>query len=290
MMCSDADTMVKVVIDPEAGFCGGVKRAIEKVEDELGKGDDIYVRGALIHNRREMERLHRRGLKISPELKAVSGKALFIRTHGETPVVYRQARKQGIRIIDATCRNVRRSQRVIAAAAKEGRRIYIFGKKRHPEVIGLLGYCQSKGIVIESPSEALEVSNDASALLIPQTTADREQFEALKGLMHNRLKDFQVYDAICPFVSHREEELMDFAGLYDAVVFVGGRHSSNTAVLFSCCKRVNPNSFFIEKPEELELDKLAGFSSIGISGSASTPMWQLEEIADIIVKEIKKPV
>ncbi len=153
-------------------------------------------------------------------------------------------------------------------------------------MIGLLGYCQGNGVVLEKPKEAEGIDNDSPSLLIPQTTANREKFEALKTQICAKSRDINVYDAICPFVSHRERELKEFAAKYDAVVFVGGRHSSNTAVLFSCCMRVNPNSYFIEKPEELQMDKLSNYSSIGISGSASTPMWQLEEIAGKILKEL----
>lgn len=278
---------MKVVIDPQAGFCGGVKRAIKMVEEALREGDDTFVRGELIHNPREMERLCSLGLEICSEIDIISCKSMFIRTHGETPKIYQQANGAGIEIIDATCRNVRRSHKIIAQAASEKRRIYIFGKRHHPEVIGLMGYCGGNGMVLQSLEDVkLELIEDAPSLLIPQTTADPDKFEVLRLKMEDIISNLRIYNAICPFVSHREKELREFAKAVDALVFIGGKHSSNTAILFAVCREVNPNSFFVEKPVELPLEELSRFETIGVSGSASTPMWQLEEIADTIQTNI----
>ena len=269
---------IKIVIDPKAGFCGGVKRAIKMVENEFAQGNEVFVRGELIHNEREMDRLHSQGLKLCENLDEGSLEKLFIRTHGEAPGVYDKAERDGFEIIDATCRNVRKSQKIISENASDKRKIYIFGKKHHPEIIGLLGYCMGNGIAFQNFDEiAVDVKNVPS-LLIPQTTADPEKFNEVKKKMSAMVSDLEVYNAICPFVSQREKELLEFAKSSDAVIFVGGKHSSNTAVLFNVCKRANPNSVFAENPNEIDYKNLAKFKSIGISGSASTPMWQLEEI------------
>ena len=288
-LCTSLDkhSIMKVTIDPKAGFCGGVKRAIKMVEKALQKGDRIFVRGELIHNPREMDRLKEMGLEMCNDFNSNRCKSMFIRTHGESPDIYDKSKQLHIEIIDATCKNVRRSQEIIADAAGERRKIYIFGKKHHPEVIGLLGYCNGNGIVLQNAEDFKRAEiEDKPSLLIPQTTADPDIFEALKRKMEMSISDLKVYNAICPFVSHREKELKEFAASCDALVFIGGKHSSNTAVLFSVCKMVNPHSFFVEKPEELPLKELGDFETIGISGSASTPMWQIEEIAEILKKEI----
>ena len=273
----------KVVIDPHAGFCGGVRRAIHLVEKSLTADADIFVRGELIHNPREMKRLEDDGLKISPSVELTAGDSMFIRTHGETPDIYERAEKLGLDIIDATCRNVRKSQHEIKNAAEEGKRVYIFGKQHHPEVIGLCGYCKGSGVVIQSVSEIddLEIT-DTPSLLIPQTTAHPDKFEVVRAVLNDKITELDVYNAICPFVSHREDELREFAASVDAIVFIGGKQSSNTAVLFSVCRQVNENAFFVDHPDDLDLRKLAMFRDIGISGSASTPMWQIEEIAKYI--------
>lgn len=278
---------LKIVIDPRAGFCGGVKRAIKLVEKSLVGDTEIFVRGELIHNQREMERLQKSGLNISPEVNSNSAKTMFIRTHGETPEIYCKAEQLNISVIDATCGNVRRSQKIIAKAAAEGRRIYIFGKKHHPEIIGLLGYCKGLGIVLESDKDIDSEIVNIPSLLIPQTTAHPNKFEKIRRELALRIDDLQVYNAICPFVSKREEELKEFAVSVEAIVFVGGKQSSNTAVLFGVCKKVNPNSFWVDRPEELNIDELKSFNNIGISGSASTPMWQLKEIANYISDKLK---
>jgi 4-hydroxy-3-methylbut-2-enyl diphosphate reductase len=137
-------------------------------------------------------------------------------------------------------------------------------------------------VVIEKVEEFSLNTEDIPSLLIPQTTADPLKFAELQSKMSTVISDLKVYNAICPFVSKREKELRNFAKSCDAIIFVGGAHSSNTAVLFSVCKQVNPNSFFVEKPEDLPGEKLSQFELIGVSGSASTPMWQLEEIAEVI--------
>ena len=276
----------RIIIDPRAGFCGGVKRAILLVQDSLKNGGEIFVRGELIHNQREMERLARNGLRITPEVDTVSGKAMFIRTHGETPDIYRKAEELGLEVIDATCRNVKKSQEVIADAAADGRKIYIFGKRHHPEVIGLCGYCRDQGRVIQSVDDFNDEIDNCPSLLIPQTTADPGKFEKVRHYLAENISDLVVYNAICPFVSHREDELRTFAASVDAIVFVGGKQSSNTAILFSVCKSVNHNSFFADRPQELPLAELSRFNTIGVSGSASTPMWQLEEIANYISDSI----
>jgi 4-hydroxy-3-methylbut-2-enyl diphosphate reductase len=276
------DSKIKIVVDPKAGFCGGVKRAIKLVERELNSGNEIFARGELIHNEREMKRLYEKGLKVCEELDSSPCQTLFIRTHGEAPETYHKSEDLGVDLIDATCRNVRRSQEIISKNADEGRNIYIFGKKRHPEVIGLLGYCKGKGMVFQNAEDISTMVDNVPSLLIPQTTADPFKFEAARKKLNELITDLEVYNAICPFVSQRDEELFKFASEYNAVVFVGGKHSSNTAVLFEVCKKSNPNSFFAEYQEELPYDKLMKFKSIGISGSASTPMWQLEEIAKAI--------
>jgi len=278
----------KILIDPRAGFCGGVKRAIRLVEKSLHTEKEIFVRGELIHNQREMLRLEKMGLKISPEVESIPGGSMFIRTHGETPEIYRRAVGKGLNIIDATCGNVRKSQRVIKDAAAQGRKIYIIGKKRHPEVIGLSGYCQGKGVVVESVVEILKLTvENVPSLLIPQTTAHPDNFNKAVFALKSKIDDLQVYNAVCPFVSKREEELREFAASVEAIVFVGGKHSSNTAVLFAVCRRVNANAFFVDRPEELPISELKQFRTIGISGSASTPMWQLKEIAKFMEKRWK---
>ncbi len=277
----------KILIDPRAGFCGGVKRAIRLVEKSLGEERGIFVRGELIHNQREMQRLEELGLKISPEVESISGGSMFVRTHGETPEIYCRAEDKGLNVIDATCGNVRKSQRVIKEAANKGRKIYIFGKKRHPEVIGLCGYCQGNGVVVESVEEILTLQvENVPSLLIPQTTAHPDKFDKAVAALQAKIDDLQVYDAICPFVSKREEELKEFAAAVEAIIFVGGKHSSNTAVLFAVCQKVNPNAYFVDSPGELPLDDLRKFTTIGISGSASTPMWQLKEIAKFLEKQL----
>jgi 4-hydroxy-3-methylbut-2-enyl diphosphate reductase len=274
---TDADTMI-IEIDEKAGFCGGVRRAISLVERALKNGEEIYARGELLHNRQEMDRLCDMGLCVTDSLEDVIGKRLFIRTHGESKEVLAEAERIGVDVVDATCPKVRISQEIIDKAHQEGYQIVIVGKERHPEVTALMGFCEGKGIVVYHPRDLDVVDQRQKTILIAQTTVPPEVFREVKETLVHMIPNLTIHDTMCSFVTNRQRELEEFARNYDVVIFVGGKHSSNSRMLFGVCRRINPKSYFVESADELVPLWFHKVGSVGITGSASTPLWQIENI------------
>jgi len=273
---------MKAIIDPRAGFCGGVKRAITLAEDLLGRGGRLAVKGELIHNRLEMERLQDMGLEYVEDLEEAEDCPILVRTHGEDSDFFAQAEKLGLDIINATCPKVRRSQSVIQRAYQEGKQIVVVGRVHHPEVIALQGHCDAKAIVVYGEQLPSEIDPDLPTLLIAQTTVAPEIFNGWQERLQKLMKDLEVFDSRCSFVTRRQKELADFAAEHPAIVFVGGRNSSNTALLYNVCRRVNPRAYFVENEGELDPDWFKNLDRVGVSGSASTPMWLLKRVAETI--------
>jgi 4-hydroxy-3-methylbut-2-enyl diphosphate reductase len=273
---------MKAIIDPKAGFCGGVNRAITLAEELLQQGGQLAVKGELIHNRLEMERLQALGLKYVDDLGEVEGCPVLVRTHGEDGAFFESAQDLDLEIVNATCPKVRRSQNVIRRAHQQGRQIIIVGRINHPEVIALQGHCEGLAIVVYQEDLPPQVDVEKPTLLIAQTTVAPDIFSAWQERLQKLLRDLEVFDSRCSFVTRRQRELAAFAAEHPAVVFVGGKNSSNTALLFNVCRQVNSHSYFVENEAELDPDWFRHLDRVGVSGSASTPMWQLRRVADAI--------
>lgn len=273
---------MKAIVDPLAGFCGGVYRAIGLVEKALHQGEKLAVKGELIHNRLEVRRLHDLGLELIDSLDQARGRAVLVRTHGEESGFFVAARKKGIKCLDATCPKVKRSQKVIRQAHREGKQIVIVGRLNHPEVIALQGHCDGDAIIVNQEETSAPIDPEKPTLLIAQTTVASEMFLSWQKRIRGLVKDLEIFDSRCSFVTRRQKELESFASEHPAVVFVGGRHSSNSRLLYDICLRVNPNTYFVEDETELDLGWLSNFTQVGISGSASTPMWLLKRVAEVV--------
>ncbi len=275
---------IKVVIDKRSGVCGGVKRAIKMIEKEIGKGSgrEIYVNGELLHNRLEMERLVDCGLKVEEDVKKIRSGILFIRTHGVSKKVKELALRNENNIIDATCPKVSNSQKIIEKYCSMGYQIVIVGKEKHPEVKGLLGYCDFKGICILNDKDTDLIDTDRKTLLIAQTTVSSERFEYFIKNLSPKIKDLVISNTICPFVEKRELELIQFAKENNVIIFIGGRNSSNTKVMYDKFSLFNKRSYLIENKSDIDFSWFREGDTIGVSGSASTPIWQIEEVKKVI--------
>jgi len=278
---------VKVVIDPEAGLCTGVRRAIRKAEEELAKSKEVFSWGQIIHNRLEVERLEKMGLRIVADnkLEELRGKKLLIRAHGMPGRFFQEARANGVQIIDTTCPIVRRSQRLVEEYFNKGYQIIIVGKKGHPEVIGLQGYCGGEAIVVLRREEIQGVDFNQKTLLLAQTTISPKDFRLIREYLQRRMPSLEAVDTTCREINSRYRRLIHFAREKDMMIIVGGKNSSNTKLLFELCRSVNPNSYWVESTGELNPNWFRGLQTIGISGGASTPYWQLEQIRNYIIKK-----
>jgi 4-hydroxy-3-methylbut-2-enyl diphosphate reductase len=281
---------MNVTIDPDAGFCFGVSRAIAAAENELSAGEKLYCLGDIVHNSEELERLKSKGLKIitHDDMSLLSGKKVLIRAHGEPPQTFETAKNLNITLIDATCPIVNKLQQRISksyqAASSEGSSILIYGKPGHAEVVGLVGQTGGNAVVISKPEDLDQVDFSKPVHLYSQTTMDKEGLVAVAAEIEKRLESaggqsLKVHNTICGQVSGRAPLVKAFAKKHDVIVFVSGKKSSNGAWLFSLCLSENKRSFFVSSKEELKKDWFYPTDSVGVTGATSTPPWLLNEIA-----------
>ena len=289
--------MAKVEIDKGSGFCFGVVNAISKAEEELAKGSTLYCLGDIVHNSREVERLKGMGLVTinHDEFNRLHDAKVLLRAHGEPPETYETARRNRIEIIDATCPVVLRLQKKIKQEyiqhTEENKQIVIYGKNGHAEVLGLVGQTEGKAIVIEKLEEARSLDLNRSIRLYSQTTKSLDEFQHIVKYIKEHISPgvtFEYYDTICRQVANRIPHIRKFASSHDLIFFVSGKKSSNGKMLFSECRKVNPNSHLIDSPEEIDANLLAKASSIGVCGATSTPKWLMEEISTAIQSKLQE--
>lgn len=283
---------MKVEIDLESGFCFGVLSAIGKAEEELRSSDELYCLGDIVHNGIECERLQGLGLKTinHEQFSTLKGAKVLLRAHGEPPSTYSTAKKNGITLIDATCPVVLKLQQRIHRQYKEldpeTQQIIIFGQKGHAEVLGLVGQTDGTATVIESADEMDRIDFSKDIFLYSQTTKSAASYNQLIEKISERLpadRKFIHNNTVCGQVSHRRENIREFAIRHDVILFVSGRKSSNGKVLFNECLNVNPKTYLIESKENIDFSKLEGAGSVGICGATSTPKWLMEECRDFIL-------
>ena len=270
--------------------------AIRKAEEELNKGP-LFCLGDIVHNGQEVKRLEAQGLETIDydDLRTLHNVRVLLRAHGEPPSTYRIAQHNNNEIIDATCPVVKKLQERIRETFLQHRdaQIVIYGKAGHAEVIGLQGQTNNTAIIVESKEDLNNIDFSKDIYLFSQTTMSVEGFREIvacvehsRDAMHSVSTSdtpavFEYHDTICRNVANRVANLKAFAAAHDIVIFVGGRKSSNAKVLYEHCREANPDTIFIERPDELE-DKLSTLDSrlstnIGICGATSTPLWLMEE-------------
>lgn len=285
-----------IEIDDKSGFCFGVVRAIGEAEQALASGGTVYSLGDIVHNRVEVQRLERLGLKTvtHADLPRLAGCRLFIRAHGEPPTTYAAARALGIEVIDATCPVVARlQQRVVEAHAAMracGGQVVILGKRGHAEVVGLTGQVADRTIVVEGAADLEAIDFARPIHFLSQTTQSLALFDELGAEMRRRAADpaaVTLDDTICRRVSGRERHLEQFAARFDRVLFVAGRKSSNGRVLSEVCRRANAATQLVEEPSEVDPAWLRGAASVGICGATSTPRWLMQEVADRVAQIVE---
>lgn len=280
-------------IDSNSGFCFGVTTAIEKAEEEISRAGGLYCLGDIVHNNDEVARLERKGLKIisHADLSRLRDVNLLLRAHGEPPSTYEAARRNNIRIIDATCPVVLRLQQRIKASydVEEDKRpqIVIYGKIGHAEVNGLVGQTNGEAIVVEGPDDLHKIDPSRPVALYSQTTKSLDGFREITQAIRKKLNPgmkFESYDTICRRVANRVAQLQEFARRHDVIIFVAGEKSSNGRVLYGNCLEVNPRTHFISNPSQINPEWFATRAgdttgeelSVGICGATSTPLWLME--------------
>ncbi len=276
---------MQVLLADEYGFCFGVERAVDMVEEALGEGDTVRSLGPLIHNEQEMERLGKYGVTtISDPVQIGRGETAVIRAHGVTPQVQKELEEKATKVVDATCPFVTRVQKLAARAAASDRHVIIVGSPDHPEMIGVQGYAPDHAFVIRDESEVASLPRLRRPLVVSQTTIKAKTFfdtaEAIKSKTDD---DVEIVNTICSATRDRQDAARALAGMVDAFYIIGGRHSSNSVKLLAVCKEQCDKSFLIETEDEINPADIAGAERVGVTAGASTPEWLIQKI----VKHLK---
>jgi (E)-4-hydroxy-3-methyl-but-2-enyl pyrophosphate reductase len=269
---------MEVLLADKAGFCFGVKRAINTAFETAVKGN-VYCLGPLIHNPQEVERLRQSGVRTVDDFSSLNpGEFLIIRSHGVPPKVLAQARDKGLRIIDLTCPFVGKAQRDAEALCKDGYQVVVVGEKKHPEVQSILGYAGDNAVVIETVEDVAGIKFKPRLGVVAQTTQSYGNFSEIVLKLLRLSKELKVFNTICNSTKERQDAARSLAGQVDVMIVVGGRNSANTTRLVSVCKQEGRPTYHIEVADEILDEWLAGVKKVGVTAGASTPDWVLEGV------------
>ena len=274
---------MQIILAKKAGFCFGVKRAVDIAFDLAKKTEGgVYSLGPLIHNPQVIGKLKSEGITPTEDVHSSDIKTLIIRTHGVSPAVYRKISKTGYKLVDATCPFVKKAQQHVQTLKEEGYHVVIVGDRRHPEVQALLGFA-GKNVSVVNSSKPVPLLKGKVGIIV-QTT---QPFEALKKVacsIIDSAKQVKVYNTICDSTSQRLEETKKLAKAVDLMIVVGGRNSANTTQLTALSKSICAKVYHIETDGELRKEWFKRVKKVGITGGASTPQW----IIDNVVKKLKE--
>jgi len=278
---------MEIIIGKTAGFCFGVKNAVENTIKELEKKEETYCLGELVHNKQVTEELCANGARFIENIDEAKNK-IIIRAHGVTKDIYEKAGKLNLKIKDLTCPKVLKIHSIAEVYSNKDYFTFLIGQKEHPETIGTASFCTS-GLAIIEKIEDIEKSmqiyyksNKKQALVIAQTTYSLEKFNIVVEELKKHIEELEVKNTICNATKTRQLETEKIAKQVDAMIIVGGKHSSNSNKLYEIAKKYCKQVLFIEKKEELKIERIKNAQVLGIMAGASTPQKSIQEIVDII--------
>lgn len=282
--------MREVTTAKSAGFCFGVRRAVDMVYAEAKKDNKVFTLGPIIHNEQVVKDLEKKGVKVIDSVNDISEKentTIIIRSHGVPQNVINALKEKKVNIVDATCPFVSKIHKIVKQASEDGKTVVIVGSDNHPEVEGIKGWCVSKPIVIESASEAEKLDNFGGKKLciVSQTTFNYKKFKDIVDILSKKSYDIDVMNTICNATEERQTEAGTIARQSDAMLVIGGKHSSNTQKLYEICRKECENTYFIQTLDDLDLKQFQSFRSVGITAGASTPNNIIKEVQSYVRNE-----
>lgn len=276
---------MEVIVAKTAGFCFGVKRAVEKVYEQIKQSPDerIYTYGPIIHNEEVVKDLESKGVSIiesKEELKNIKKGIIVIRSHGVDKEVYDIAESNKLKIVDATCPFVLKIHKIVEKEKNNGSHIIIIGNSNHPEVQGIKGWSGDDTTVIGNEEEAqnFSIKEPKKICIVSQTTFNYNKFKYLVEIISKKRYDINVLDTICNATHERQAEAKKIAANVDSMIVIGGRNSSNTQKLYEICSNECSNTYYIQTLEDMNLCELQSSSCVGITAGASTPNYIIEEV------------
>lgn len=267
---------MKIRVARHAGFCMGVKKALESLLRERQKEKaGLFTYGPIIHNNQVLELLKTKEIRILPEGESRHQGTVVIRAHGVPPEVKERLRARGLKVVDGTCPKVRWVQGLVKKHIKLGRDVVILGEKEHPEVIGLVGHGMGKPHVIQRLEDIEDLPKLKEPVLLAQTTQERERFCRVAERLREKYPQLLIFDTICNATKERQEEVKALSQKVEAIVVVGGRHSGNTRRLLEVAQGTGRPAFLVETEQEIDPRWFEGINSVGVTAGASTPNWML---------------
>lgn len=278
---------MEVVLAKSAGFCFGVKRAVDTVYELAKEGGKIYTFGPIIHNEEVVKDLEKKGVSVietKEELEKLTEGTVVIRSHGVAREIYEQIERQGLRCVDATCPFVKRIHQIVEKESAAGKQILIIGNAGHPEVEGIMGWSVTPAIVAETKEEMskIECDREKPVCIVSQTTFNYNKFQELVEIFKERGYDISIVNTICNATEERQTEAREIAAKVDAMIVIGGKRSSNTRKLYEICSRECANTCFIQTLDDLHLELPKSVRLVGITAGASTPSKIIEEVQNYV--------
>ena len=277
---------MNVELAKTAGFCFGVKRAVDTVYQQIEqyRGEKIFTYGPIIHNEEVIKDLRSHGVEVlndEEELKTADADVVVIRSHGVAKYIYDIMEERGITCVDATCPFVKKIHKIVAEKSAEGSYIVIVGNGEHPEVQGIRGWAGEQVTVVQTPEDAERFElpdKDQKVCIVAQTTFNYNKFKELVDIISKKRYDIVVLNTICNATKERQTEARQIAARVDAMVVIGDKRSSNTQKLFEICKEECLNTYYIQTLDDLDINQLRSVESVGITAGASTPNKIIEEV------------
>ena len=278
---------MEVRLATHAGFCFGVKRAVEQVYEQIETGKTIYTYGPIIHNEEVVKDLESKGVKVIPDietLKTITEGTIIIRSHGVTKEIYDILEQKGLECIDATCPFVKRIHNIVRAESATGKYIVIVGDPKHPEVEGIMSWCSGPMTVLETEKEAqeLDLPENTEICIVSQTTFNYNKFQHIVAILQKKGYNDSVVNTICNATEERQTEAKEIASEADVMIVIGGKHSSNTRKLYEICSKECANTYFIQTLDDLHLELPKSVGLVGITAGASTPNKLIEEVQNYV--------
>ena len=281
---------MNIIVGENAGFCFGVRNAVNNTIDELKNDKKIYCLGELVHNKQVTDELKTKGVIFINRIEEAKGKTI-IRAHGVPLNVYEKAKKMKIELKDLTCPKVLAIHKLAIKYKNEDYYIFLVGQKEHPEVIGTISFCGDNCSIIENTEdiekeiEKYKKSNLKRAVILAQTTISSIVFNNIVDKIKEYIENIEIKNTICTATKIRQKETENIAKQVDCMVIIGGKHSSNTTKLYDIAKKNCKNVIFVENKNDLEIEKIRQWEDIGIMAGASTPEKSIKEIVDILRKK-----
>ena len=282
--------MKEVILAKSAGFCFGVKRAVDTVYEQTGK-KNVYTFGPIIHNEEVVKDLEKKGVFVintMEELDDITEGTVIIRSHGVSSAVYEALQKKGVEIVDATCPFVLKIHNIVKQESANGKQIVIIGNEKHPEVEGIMGWSKTQVHVVDTAEKAqnLQLDPQREVCIVSQTTFNYNKFKELVEIISEKGYNIIIRNTICNATEERQTEAREIAKRVDAMIVVGGSSSSNTRKLYEICKNECKDTYYIQTLNDLDMTSLGKADCIGITAGASTPNNIIQEVYTNVITEL----